>query len=253
MEKTAYQRFLERVRHRIDGKAWEALQNHDDPARFEQLEALHSDPKVRQRIELLGCLYALESTPEKKPFDCWLAMLWSGKARIKAPLWAVKTFEEIGNGRLSRENKQDWSLDKAFGFQGFGRETPDVFKRLSSVRHDYLFREIWDLELLEFSVRAACLMVARRYQRDVAQHDSQLAYGRWRLGQGDHPDEDLRKKYPAWRTANEALLRLFERNRLVWLAGQREQYLRRFPADSLPKASIVERARLRFEQKISEL
>ncbi len=251
MKKTSYHKVLERVRYKIDGKAWEAVLNHDDPARFKQLEAIYSDPNIQRRVELLNALCVLESKVKKDLFDTWLAMLLSGQARIKAPLWAVKNFEEIGNARLL--NKKEYSLDKAFGFEGFEGETPEALARVRYVRLNELFREIWDLTLLHYPVRSACRMVAQRYQRDMAEQDRKVV-GRWRLGKSKKSGtaEYLRQHYRAWETSNDQMNKRYEEHRRNWLTDHKDEYLKRYPLTSLPKFPTVDKqaqseAKARFE------
>lgn len=247
---TAYQKFLKRLRDKIEGKAWEAVLNQDDPSRFKQLDTLHADPKVKKRLYLLSCLYGLESKTERTPFDTWLAILLAGQARVPAPKWAVRRMEEIGDGRMHKTwGLKNKTLDQAFGFPREARERMILF------RYDGMFREVWVLTLLGFASQPACLMAARRYQRDLAERDRKRFYGEWRLGQGKKSglEETLRKTYKAWLTANDAVNKRVERHWLTWLETHREEYLRQFPLDSWPKASLVEGARRRFDKKISTL
>jgi len=258
MKKTAYQKFLERIRDKIQSKACEAILNQNDPSRFDQLNATHSNPKIKKRLDVLTCLYGLEQKPEKEPFDTWLAMLWSGQARVPAPIWAVEHFEDIQDTFLYPGGEwelKNWTLDKALGFKAWGKGTPDVLKRAIHVRHEELFREVWGLTLLGFAVAPACKMVAQRYQQDTAEKDRKLSYGKWKLGKGEKSglQEYLRKRYTAWLTSNDEVLKKEERHCLVDFATSKESFLQRYPESSLPKASIVNKARACFEKKHSEL
>lgn len=228
MNKTSYHKRLEAVRHKILGEALAFIVNHpDDPARFEPLEALRSNPRVKKRLDPLTNLYALESKTEKTPFDGWLAMLWSGQARIPSPLWAVRMFEKIGDGRLFDDDVQ--SLDKAFGFRRDGRgKTPEVLKRLIHVQHDALFREVWFLSLLDVKVAAARRMVARRFQQDTSKNYAFFAY-RFRLGKHKGFAEYLRQHYGSWRNVNDAVILRAEPSHRAWLATHKDECLKQFP------------------------
>lgn len=262
MKETPYQKFLRKIIWKIRGKHVEVeaeyiVNNQDDPRRFERLKALCSDRKVNARLELLRCLYLLESKREKTPFDTWLAILWSGKARIAAPLWAVERFDDIGDAFLYNDGEweqKNWTLEKAFGFKDWGKKDPDVLKRLRDIRRDGLLWEVWELTLLGFKIKPACLMVARRYQRDGAEKDRKLSYRRWSLGGGEKSglQEVLRKQYNAWRSSNDWRIKIVERERLIEIATSKENYLQRYPESSLPKASTIKKARADFEKTCSE-
>lgn len=230
MKKTAYHKFLERIRHKILGEALQDIYNPEDPSRFQRLESICSDPKVRKRLDLLTCLYGLESKTQKEPFDTWLAMLWSGQARIRAPLWAVEMFQAIGDARLYDHDVK--SLDQIFGFRAGTGETPPILKDLIHVRKDELFKAVWVLTLLDYNIKDACEMVAHRYQRDTAEKDKELPY-RWRLGTGTKsgPGEYLRQHYDGWRKANVSFIKRAEQNWRAWLSTNREEYLQQFPAE----------------------
>lgn len=230
MNKTRYHKYLEAVRHKILGEA-EAfiVNNREDSSRFKRLEALSSDPKVKKRLDLLASLYALESKTEKTPFDVWLAMLWSGQARIPSPLWAVRKFEAIGNARMVDDDVQ--SLDKAFGFRRNGRGmTPEILARLINVQHDELFREVWVLTLLNITVKAACGMVARRFQQDTSKKYEFFSY-RFRLGKGKGFSEYLRQRYSPWRKAHDTGLIEAELEQRIWLNIHKDEFLKRFPSE----------------------
>ena len=208
MKKTAYQKFLERVRDKI-------LLNDKDPFRFD-------------RVSKLQLLYGLESNPTKTPLMVWSAMLWSGQARIKAPLWAVKMFEEIGNKRLY--DYDSISLDKIFGFRAGRGETPEVLSILIQERQDQLFREAWTLTLLDYDIKDACYMVARRYQSVLLGKDKELPY-RWTLGKGKKsgPGKYLAQHYSDWCKANDAFIQTAEPHWRMWLSSNREEFLRQYP------------------------
>jgi len=205
MRKTSYQNFLERTRDRI-------IQNVNDPSRF-------------IRVELCQRLFGLEVIPKKKPLDAWLAMLWSGQARIRAPLWAVRMFEAIGIARLYNPDAKN--LDKIFGFGAGPGETPEVLERMIQVRLNGLFREVWALTLLDYDIKDACKLVARRYQRDIREKDRDLPY-RWNLGKGKDPGEYLRRYYGQWRKANDLFIKRAEADWLAWLSSNKEKYLEQF-------------------------
>ncbi len=245
MNKTSYHKRLEAVRHKILGEALALVtagselpspSNHEeimaecrkeqDPSRFKRLEAICSDSKVKKRLELLTQLYGLESKTEKTPFDVWLAMLWSGQARIPSPLWAVRRFETFGDGRLFDDDVQ--SLDKAFGFRSGRGKTSELVQRARDIQYDALCREVWALTLLDLKVAPACRMVARRFQQ---QHVTLYIHDLREVKRVQTFTEHLRQRYYRWRKANDAFNLRTEPSCRAWLATHRNEYLKRFPSE----------------------
>jgi hypothetical protein len=207
MKITAYLKYLERIREKV-------ILNLDDPSRFD-------------RFKRLADLYGLETKPEKTPLDAWYAMLWSGQARIRAPLWAVRMFEKIGDDRLYDPEAK--SLDKIFGFTAGAGKTPKVLKSLIQDRLYTLLHEVWVLTLLDYGIKVACEMVARRYQQGTRKQDRELPYS-WTLGKGGTAGEYLRHRYGEWRKMNDDFIKRAEPDWRAWLSASdvREKYLQRF-------------------------
>lgn len=224
MKKTTYHTFLDRIRQKILGEALEALGNQDDPSRFQRLKAICSDPKIQKRLELLTGLYGLESKTEKESFDIWLAMLWSGQARIPAPLWAVRKFESIGDARLFDDDVI--GLEKAFGFRAGQGKTPELLGRARHVQYDALCREVWTLSLLDYKPTEACKMVARRFQQ---QHVNHYIHELRTVKLVEPFAEKLRQRWYRWRKENAGWTLRAEPNRRAWLATHKDEYLKQFP------------------------
>lgn len=185
--------------------------------------------KRPERVGPLTCLVGLELTPERKPFDAWLAVIWSGEAQVPLPEWAVLTFKDIGDRYLSGHVR---SLDKAFGFTAGRGQTSELRRRVSHVQHDALCREIWILTLLGYKVIPACRCVARRFQRDAPQIYDELIYDLRPAKGGGAFVGYLRKLYYGWVKANgNTWIPFAEPHWRAWLEKNTDEYLKQFPSD----------------------
>ena len=258
---TAYQRFLQRLFNRILNTACKPLQQSavidpesdieltiaqckipDDPARFNRLRRWTAPgTKQRTRLELLRCLYDLEGKTEKKPFDAWVAIMWAGKAGIRAPRWAVQELDAIGTRYMYDETQM--SLDRVFGVKddkrkrldkALGFRTAGKGKRISTLETGALWEQyaelcehVWTLNLCGIEVVEACRMVAR-WRQQKPEPDSRYELRKVRKPETLAKHLQKKKFYP-WRKANAMRLQRDEPGRREWLATNKDQYLAQFP------------------------
>lgn len=184
--------------------------------------------KHPERVGPLSGLYGLELKAKKVPFDSWLAVIWSGEARVPLPDWAVRTFKDIGDRYLSGHLR---SLDEAFGFKAAGKgKTSELLRRVHHVQRDSLCRDVWKLTLLGYEVRSACGLVARRFQIDAPRIYEEAIY-QLQPQKGDFA-EYLRTLYYKWLKENQDTWIPFAKARwLEWFAKNKHEYLKQYLLD----------------------
>jgi hypothetical protein len=264
--RTAYQRFLQRLFNRILNTAFKPLQQSavidpeleieraiaqckipDDPARFNRLrQRTAPGTKWRTRLDLLRNLYDLEQKAEKKPFDAWFAIVWAGKAGIRAPRWAVQQLDAIGTQYMypadttasldrvfgvnaDKQKRQRNRLDKALGFRTTGKGNKlsalDIGSR--GVQYHELCEHVWTLTLCGIPVTEACRRVARWKNQ---QPDRRASIYELKKKKPKTLAKQLQgKKYYAWLKANAARLQRDEPARREWLTTNKDQFLAQFP------------------------
>jgi hypothetical protein len=181
-----------------------------------------------ERTAPLTGLFGLELKAEKVPFDAWLAVIWSGDARVPLPDWAVLIFNNINHQYLGGHIR---SLDVAFGFKAAGKgKTSELLRRVHHVQRETLCQDVWKLTLLGYKIVPACRLVARRFQQDAPKIYEETIY-RLQPGKGNFA-EYLRTLYHKWHKENrDTWIPSMENHWLPWLAKNKHECLKQYSAD----------------------
>ncbi len=181
-----------------------------------------------ERTGPLSGLYGLELKAEKVTFDAWLAVIWSGEARVPLPDWAVLTFKNINDQYLGGYIR---SLDVALGFKAAGKgKTSELLRRVHHVQRETLCQDVWKLTLLGYKILPACRLVARRFQQDAPKIYGESIYN-LQPGKGDFA-EYLRTLYHKWFKANRDTWIPFAKPQ--WFASltkNKHEYLKQYSSD----------------------